>query len=66
MIVGSKVRINALAAIVGVLVGGALCGIAGMFLSIPGLAVLKVIFDRINGLKPYGMLLGDDSSPSEK
>jgi predicted PurR-regulated permease PerM len=64
MIVGSKVRINALAAIVGVLVGGAICGIAGMFLSIPGLAILKVIFDRINGLKPYGMLLGDDSDPS--
>jgi predicted PurR-regulated permease PerM len=66
MIVGSKVRINALAAIVGVLVGGAVCGIAGMFLSIPGLAILKVIFDRINGLKPYGMLLGDDSEPPEK
>jgi predicted PurR-regulated permease PerM len=63
MIVGSKVRINALAAIVGVLVGGAICGIAGMFLSIPGLAILKVIFDRINGLKPYGMLLGDDAAP---
>jgi predicted PurR-regulated permease PerM len=59
MIVGSNVRINVLASIVGVLVGGALCGVAGMFLSIPGLAILKVIFDRVNGLKPYGMLLGD-------
>ncbi|MEJ0056955.1 MAG: AI-2E family transporter [Bacteroidota bacterium] len=65
MIVGSKVRINALATIVGVLVGGALCGVPGMFLSIPGLAVLKVIFDRVNGLKPFGMLLGDDV-PVEK
>ncbi|NOT76032.1 MAG: AI-2E family transporter [Cyclobacteriaceae bacterium] len=60
MIVGSKVRINALATIVGVLVGGALCGVPGMFLSIPGLAVLKVIFDRVEGLKPYGMLMGDE------
>jgi predicted PurR-regulated permease PerM len=60
MIVGSKVRINALATIVGVLVGGALCGVPGMFLSIPGLAVLKVIFDRVTGLKPFGMLLGDE------
>jgi predicted PurR-regulated permease PerM len=65
MIVGSKVRINALVTIVGVLVGGALCGVPGMFLSIPGLAVLKVIFDRVNGLKPFGMLLGDDV-PVEK
>jgi len=59
VIVGSKVKINALATIVGVLVGGALCGVSGMFLSIPGLAVLKVIFDRVDHLKPYGMLLGD-------
>jgi len=64
LIVGSRVKINALAAIVGVFVGGALCGVAGMFLSIPGLAILKVIFDRVKDLKPYGMLLGDDSDES--
>jgi predicted PurR-regulated permease PerM len=58
-VVGSKVRINALAIIVGVLVGGALFGIFGMFLAIPGLAVLKVMFDRVEGLEPYGMILGD-------
>ncbi len=61
LIVGSKVKINALATLLGVLVGGALCGISGMFLSIPGLAVLKVIFDRVDSLKPYGLILGDDS-----
>jgi predicted PurR-regulated permease PerM len=66
MIVGSKVRINALVTIVGVLVGGALCGVPGMFLAIPGLAVLKVVFDRADGLKPYGMLLGDDGQMAGK
>lgn len=59
-IVGSKVRINALATLVGILVGGALCGIPGMFLAIPGIAVLKVIFDRVDPLKPYGILVGDN------
>jgi len=59
-IVGSKVRINALATLLGVLVGGALCGVPGMFLAIPGVAVLKVIFDRVDGLKPYGILVGDN------
>ena len=58
-IVGNKVRINALVTIVGVLVGGALCGIPGMFLAIPGLAVLKVIFDKVPQLRPWGVLLGD-------
>jgi predicted PurR-regulated permease PerM len=61
LVVGSKVRINTLATVTGVLVGGAVCGVSGMFLSIPGLALLKVIFDRVDGLQPYGMLLGDES-----
>lgn len=59
-VVGSKVRINALATLLGILVGGALCGVPGMFLAIPGIAVLKVIFDRVDGLRPYGILVGDN------
>ena len=62
LIVGNNVRINALATIVGVLVGGALCGIPGMFLAIPGLAVMKVISDRVPTLQAWGMLLGDEIS----
>ncbi|NIJ55284.1 AI-2E family transporter [Dyadobacter arcticus] len=61
LIVGSKVRINSLASIVGVLVGGALAGFSGMFLSIPAIAMMKVVFDRVNGLKPWGILLGDQT-----
>ncbi len=60
-IVGSKVKINALVTLLGVLTGGAIWGISGMFLSIPALAFLKVIFDRVEGLKPYGLILGDDT-----
>lgn len=59
-IVSSKVQINALISIVIVLLGAALWGVPGMFLSIPFIAVLKIIFDRINGLKPWGKLLGDN------
>lgn len=57
-IVGSKVKINALATLLGVLTGGTIWGISGMFLSIPALAVLKVIFDRIDRLRPFGLILG--------
>lgn len=59
-IVSSKVQINALISIVIVLLGAALWGVPGMFLSIPFIAVLKIIFDRIDGLKPWGKLLGDN------
>jgi predicted PurR-regulated permease PerM len=59
-IVSSKVKINALISIVVVLLGGAVWGVSGMFLSIPFIGVLKIIFDRIPELKPWGRLLGDE------
>jgi predicted PurR-regulated permease PerM len=59
-IVGSKIKINALALILAVVTGGALCGIPGMFLAVPGLAMLKVIFERVDSLKPWALLLSDE------
>ena len=58
-IVASKVKVNALVSIVVVLIGGALWGVAGMFLSIPLTAIAKVIFDRVEPMKPFGFLIGD-------
>lgn len=58
-VVASKVKLNALVSIIVVLAGGAVWGISGMFLSIPLLAIAKVICDRIDPLKPLGFLLGD-------
>lgn len=59
-IVGSKVKINALFAILGVVIGGSIAGVSGMFLSMPIIAVLKVIFDRTEMFKQWGVLLGDE------
>ncbi len=59
-IVASRVQLNALISIVGVLIGGAIAGVSGMFLSIPLIAICKVIFDTVDDLKPWGKLLGDD------
>ncbi|HET6228226.1 MAG TPA: AI-2E family transporter, partial [Bacteroidia bacterium] len=59
-IVASKVKLNALVSIIAVFVGGALDGVLGMFLAIPLSAIIKVIFDRIHGLEPWGYLFGDD------
>ncbi len=65
-IVASKVKINALVAIVAVISGGALWGIPGMFLAIPLTAIIKVIFDHIKSLQPWGFLLGDTMPPMVK
>ncbi len=58
-IVASRVKINALVSIIAVLVGGAIWGVPGMFLSIPLIGIIKVIFDHIEPLKPWGFLLGN-------
>jgi putative permease len=60
VIVGSKVRINALITILAVIVGENVWGITGTFLAIPVIAITKIVFDRIETLKPWGMLLGDE------
>jgi predicted PurR-regulated permease PerM len=65
-IVSSKVQLNALVSILAVLLGGALWGVAGMFLSIPFVAVLKIVFDRVEPLKPWGKLLGDELPPENQ
>jgi predicted PurR-regulated permease PerM len=59
-IVGSKVKVNALVSIVSIIVGGAMAGVSGMFLSIPVMAVLKILFDKSNKLSQWGVLLGDE------
>ncbi len=59
-VVGSKVKINSLIVIIGLVIGEMLWGIAGMFLTIPVLAILKIIFDRVEGLQPWGFLMGED------
>jgi len=60
LIVSSRVKINALISIVVVLLGGAMWGVSGMFLSIPFTGVLKIMFDRVEELKPWGKLLGSE------
>jgi predicted PurR-regulated permease PerM len=63
VVVASKVKINALFSVIVVLAGNALWGIPGMFLSIPLLAIVKLICDHIEPLKPWGFLLGDTMPP---
>ena len=62
-IVGSKISINPLAAMIVLILGGQLWGISGLILSLPLTAILKVIFDAIESLKPFGFLLGEAEPP---
>jgi predicted PurR-regulated permease PerM len=60
IIINTKVKINAFVSIIGIIIGGGIAGIAGMFLAIPILAIVKIIFDKIDSLEPWGYLMGDN------
>lgn len=58
-IVGSKVSINPFMALLALIIGGEVWGISGMILFVPLIGILRVIFEEIEELKPYGYLLGN-------
>jgi putative heme transporter len=58
-ITGSKVSINALAAIIALLLAGKILGIAGMILAVPAIGILKIFLAYSPRLKPFVILLGD-------
>jgi len=62
-ITGSKISVNALAAILALLIGNLLLGIAGMILAVPAVGILKIFVANSTSLKPFVILLED--KPSE-
>jgi predicted PurR-regulated permease PerM len=59
LIVGAHVKLNPLFTIIALVIGGLLWGIAGVFLAIPVMAMLKIVCDHIEPLKPYGFLMSE-------
>ncbi|MFP4287684.1 MAG: AI-2E family transporter [Bacteroidota bacterium] len=65
-IVGGKVSMNPLMTIIALFVGNFIWGLAGMILFIPGMAILKVIFEEVEGMESYAFLLGDTNAARKK
>jgi predicted PurR-regulated permease PerM len=67
-IVGGSVNISPFFTIFSLVVGGVFWGVGGIILFLPLLGILKITFENVEGLKPYGYLIGDqdDSSVHEK
>lgn len=59
-IIGSKVQVNSFMVFVGLIIAEAIWGVAGMFLAIPILAIVKIICDEVKDLQPIGFLLGEE------
>jgi len=59
-IVGSSVRINPFFALIGIVIMGGLMGIGGIVLAIPILAIIKLVAEEIDVLKPVALLMDKD------
>lgn len=64
LVVGKNVNISPFFTIFILVVGGVIWGIAGVILFLPLLGMLKIIFDNVEGLKPYAYLIGDEKDAS--
>jgi predicted PurR-regulated permease PerM len=59
-IVGGQVHLNPFITILSIIIGASVWGIPGMIIVVPFMAVVKIICDNIESLKPFGYLLGAD------
>ena len=62
VVVGSQLKVNTLASIVALFIGGVIWGVSGMVLFLPFVAILKIIADHVPSWKPVSTILG----PAEK
>lgn len=60
-IVGSSININAFTAILSLIIGAVVWGIAGMILFLPFAAVLKIVCEEYEELKPVALLIGNQN-----
>ena len=65
LILGPQVKINPLFTIIALVLGGLIWGIPGVFLAIPLTAMLKIVCDHVEPLKPLGFLIGELESPKK-
>jgi len=58
-VLGKRLQLNPLAVTIALLVWGWLWGAWGLILAIPITAAMKIIFDHIEALQPYGAWIGE-------
>jgi predicted PurR-regulated permease PerM len=56
---GNRLQLNPLAVTMALLVWGWLWGAMGLVLAVPITAAMKIVFDHIESLKPYGAWMGE-------
>jgi predicted PurR-regulated permease PerM len=62
--IGGRLRLNPLTVTISLLIWGWLWGAAGLILAVPITAGMKIVFDHVEPLKPFGALLGGEQPPN--
>ncbi len=57
-IMGDRLKLNMIAVIFGLLFWGYIWGLPGMFLSVPLIVIMKIIFENFENLSVFGRLMG--------
>jgi predicted PurR-regulated permease PerM len=63
-IIGGRLRLNPLTVTLALLIWGWIWGAAGLILAIPITAGMKIVFDHVEPLKPFGAWLGGEQPPN--
>ncbi len=58
-ITGGQVQVNPFFIILGVLIGGIIWGVPGMFIVVPLMAAIRIACEKIDALRPWAFLIGD-------
>lgn len=64
-IVGGSLKVNALTTILSLIIGATIWGVAGMVLFLPFAAMLKVVCQEFDTLKPIALLIGTQDKEEE-
>ncbi len=59
-IVGGTMQLNPFVSIVAMVAGGLVWGVSGLVIALPVIAIIKILFDHIELLQPFGLLLDKD------
>ncbi|HEU5234346.1 MAG TPA: AI-2E family transporter [Terriglobales bacterium] len=58
-VIGGRLELNPLAVTLGLLIWGWIWGAMGLILAVPVLGAIKIVCDNVEGLEPFGRLLGE-------
>ncbi|WP_236979449.1 AI-2E family transporter [Membranihabitans maritimus] len=64
-VVGGTMKLNPFASIVAMVAGGLIWGLAGLVIALPVIAIIRILFDHIELMKPFGLLLDKDLSKNK-